>query len=78
MLAQRTTIIHQTWVCTRKVFGRQVMFDGGHVYPIHFSHEMEDEMQMLFEGSPIGRIYWLVKSIDLGEKTQAKLIIIKT
>jgi hypothetical protein len=33
---------------------------------------MEDEMQMLFEGSPIGRIYWLVKSIDLGRKTQAK------
>ncbi len=48
------------------------MFDEGHVYPIHFSHEMEDEMQMLFEGSPIGRIYWLVKSIDLGRKTQAK------
>jgi hypothetical protein len=50
------------------------MFGGGHVYPIHFSYEMEDGM---FEGSPIGRIYWLVKSIDLGEKTQAKVTIIK-
>jgi hypothetical protein len=55
-----------------------MMFDGGHVYPIHFSHEMADKMQMLFEGSPIGNIYWLVKSIDLREKTQAKLTIIKT
>jgi hypothetical protein len=54
------------------------MFAWGHVYAIHFSHETEDEMQMLFEGSPIGSIYWLVKNIDLGEKTQAKLTIIKT
>jgi len=53
------------------------MFSGGDVYPIHFSYEMEDGMQTLFGGRPIGRIYWLVKSINLGEKTQAKLTITK-
>ncbi len=36
----------------KKVFGHQVMFSGGDVYPIHFSYEMEDGMQTLFEGEP--------------------------